>query len=128
MRQILFRGKDHSATWRYGSYIENAFGSFIIKCLDNAYVSKSYKVDQKSLGEYVGLTDKNGVKIFEGDILQLYDSEDECFGFVKYDGDLTSWVVTIENTDYILGDYFYKQNIVVVGNVYDNSELLEEEA
>lgn len=84
-------------------------------------------VDPTTIGQFTGLTDKNGNRIFEGDILkaiwQHLSNTDTVIGVVKYD-----------NADFILetdGHYlFFEDNIFsdeceVVGNIHDNHELLE---
>jgi uncharacterized phage protein (TIGR01671 family) len=138
MREILFRGKDtKTGKWRYSmtisrySYDDNEIFSYYI---GGGYIT----IDGKTLGQYTGLTDKNGKKIFEGDIIAIedYDSEEKPFwrveGVVKYgkfncsccDG-VYGWY--IENGDIRDLDTIARDSILsCVGNIHDNPELLWE--
>ena len=146
MREILFRGKraDNGA-WETGSLVRVRVG-----CHDE----KDYIVDKmtgyhtpvipETIGEYTGLTDKNGTKIFEGDILRYsyeYEGspwlkgrsltdEDYRTGVVFWQYWRGSWAVCARGKKQNINQdvYVYCRNpnrVEVIGNIHDNPELLE---
>lgn len=136
MREILFRGKrTDNGEWIYG-YVNQHRGESILDCMceqinsDDFYIydyaakidtgiyGLLYKIIPETRGEYTGLTDKNGVKIFEGDIIRFEDN----IGYVIYTDDDASFLVDSPNK-YIAMDY--SSEFEVIGNIHDNPELLE---
>lgn len=149
MRVILFRGKRaDTGQWIYGAYSEHEGDAFIevpeytTSGELNCYIG--HKVDPETVGQFTGLFDDEGSKIFEGDLLdgwqypfyryeegahnyfaEIVWFEENCaFGIVthKYPSAKVSGI-SAGNADYIEG--FDSDLWRVVGNVYDNSELLE---
>lgn len=153
MREILFRGKRKDN----GEWVEGSLISFTGSQFTAIFSSPSFSctVDPSTVGQYTGLTDKNGTKIFEGDIVQYNTLEDfDCQSVVrfgKYEQDGSSgeyakrncigFFVEVENftcPDWCeneperFPEYLAQQNILeiaskceVIGNIYDNPELLE---
>jgi uncharacterized phage protein (TIGR01671 family) len=133
MREILFRGKRiKDGQWVYGYYVKATMHwhkhgiheDFIVcNAIQNGgyfnFLGR-YAVNPKTIGQYTGLTDKNGTKIFEGDIVLLCDDEepyqvafDECC-FQVYDSGVCYDM-----------DCFRSEDIEIIGNIYDNPELLK---
>lgn len=146
MREILFRGKDTLGHWLYGGFhlwetrqlcvmddklkpeeikhiiIQNSFADWNMPRTMQPYI-----VIPETVGQYTGLTDKNGTKIFEGDIVKIhYDSA--MWG--------NNREVVFEE-----GQWFFKDNTIsqksyigawgnsvveVIGNIHDNPELIKE--
>lgn len=124
MREIEFRGKStHTGEWHYGwliySKLNNAY-EIAEKLEMKQYCNGVYFfVDPNTIGQYIGHKDKKGIKIFEGDILEGTAFNKLVRGVVKYGYDrfqiFGKYVVDLYN----LHDF------EVIGNIYDNPELLE---
>ena len=128
MREILFRGKHKNGFWCYGNLNINSQGVTIITP-DETALGKYGAVIPETVGQYTGLTDKNGKKIFEGDIIKDHSFTIDDFSKVVYD---------TENAQFSLADCDeicdtmeewerYREDYEIVGNVYDNPELVESE-
>lgn len=140
MREILFRGKRmDNGEWAEGFYNHIPCGRFgadehmIQTVLENGKIGMLYDIYPSTVGQYTGLKDKNGKRIFEGDIVaqNWYDHNepsDDSFGevvFCEYDCSFS--VMDIQKDDIIpLGRcHAYHWEAEVIGNIHDNSELLE---
>lgn len=130
MREILFRGKTENGLWRIGYLSFEDKITIKRKCYDykGDYVATSieeYKIDKNTVGQFTGLTDKNGKKIFEGDILK------GCWNTifeVYYDDCLLQFrAKTVDGFNRDIDYYGYPYQIEVIGNIHDNPELLEQE-
>ena len=124
MREILFRGKRaDNGEWVYGSLIteRNMFDGNLmtmhIQDIEEPYDDNL--IDDETVGQFTGLTDKNGVKVFEGDIVRIFDGE-YFSGVIKYSNEQGSFTVDDTSLHYWISD------IEVIGNIHDNSELLNE--
>ena len=121
-REIIFRGKSlNTNCWVYGDLRQD-------KIRRKAYIE--YEVDPETIGQYTGLIDKNGKKIFEGDILQ--DEHDSRIRhIVKYDNSIcsyTAWCPLVhdnwEKGNMISKKWINECGKVVIGNVKDNPDLI----
>lgn len=134
MREILFRGKRvDDGEWGYGYCYELEKDRMTISsCIRH----EAYAVNPETIGQFTGLTDKNGKKIFEGDIVHaVYQvgyvgckNIDYGIGVVKY---CASYYGGASYEIDIIGDSgsrvftaSLENGVEVIGNVYDNPELL----
>ena len=125
MREVLFRGKrTDCGEWVEGDLLHYESGEMAICKGFSKYgyeateIIGRYKVIPKTIGQFTGLTDKNGKRIFEGDIVRYEDD----IGYVIYNGDDARFLVDSPNM-YISMDY--SNEFEVIGNIHDNPELLQ---
>ena len=122
MREILFRGKGIDNNWYYG--VPLVFTEDYV-CVTAPHTYNK-KVEANTIGQFTGLTDKNGKKIFEGDIIKSCEYDDVYF--VKYcaDDNYPAFDVVPEiNIECNgLSHLHIVEGIEVIGNIHDNPELL----
>lgn len=132
MREYLFRGKrKDNEEWVHGDLWCNPYGKrvvCIVSPINNQGTTGGNEVDAETVGQYTGMVDKNGTKIFEGDIIDfLYRSDGDDYGIVQYDVDETEFGF-VHNLIYDgLGRHYCSRDIEVIGNIYDNPELMKGE-
>ena len=163
MREILFRGKNiDSGEWVDGCYFRTLSNDEHIHCIISINnfkklwgkrfkaLGRAVEVDGKTVGQYTGLTDKNGKRIFEGDIVKAFgmigEIVQECGAFgiqimpcIDYDL-LECEIPYGNNANFCFNDNFislwelwwnYQQDdeplevVEVVGNIHDSPELLK---
>lgn len=136
MRKILFRGKRiGNGEWFYGVAfpLDNCGKVTLFRQNQGDGALEGVEVLPETVGQYTGLTDKNGKKIFEGDIIKIvpdYDySDDYSISKVySYNG---VFCVDYHGDDFdstalgFLDDYLPDGDFEVIGNIHDNPELLE---
>ena len=128
MREILFRGKDIKGNWYEGLLCHN-------KKKDEWYISNkagvptAYQVRPETIGQYTGLTDKNGTRIFEGDIVRHYCKLPVPGGEIGTDRGTIKWDseecfffrTSLDGKDKTISA---KCEYEIIGNIYDNPELI----
>ena len=123
MREILFRAKEKNGDWVWGDFITVTPRSEDLCCIkDHTCLRQSHVCDRNTVGQYTGLTDKKGAKIFEGDI--LCNERGICYVGCY------SAVVKYNNGEFMAEGFvnFYAVDfcvLEVIGNIHDNPELLE---
>lgn len=135
-REILFRGYT-GRNWQYGYLIDKE----AIRNFDqNGLPISTYRVIKETIGQYTGLTDKNGTKIFEGDVLKLKQPKDKTEYIAKVEfgnpnGNYNwGWQLVFKEPFNLNPDIlcWVEMECVgvdceVIGNIYDNPELLKED-
>lgn len=125
IRKIEFRGRESGGTWLYGSLVELYHDYYIWANDTSTDITKGIqKVVADTVGQRTNREDKNGVAIYEDDILKCSDF-DGVF-VVCYDGGFGSFVARRFPGGYMVHLCSCEQNdIAVVGNIHDNPELLK---
>ena len=154
MREILFRGKRlHDNKWIYGNFISDCEGNpHIIEprffCEDGHHLQYEDNTDTpvfiipETVGQFTGLTDKNGKRIFEGDIVRAtIERAERCQsprienGVIGYDciGMIGLILYKDKNGENVWSDFFNELSLSgliedyyfeIIGNIHDNPELL----
>ena len=146
MREILFRakainrikGREYRTSYKNGDWV---YG-LVTKMYDDRFPNlpatmrntdgvSNIDVDYKSIGQYTGLTDMNGKKIFEGDIVK-YKNTSPCFECLTVTLNKPCKIAYI-NSQFVMAwknfyrnfEQVYDDEIEVIGNIHDNPELLE---
>ena len=148
MREILFRGKKiDNDEWTYGFYFEHSIDgqkdSYIkYQTFDEGFVTNEVIAD--TVGQFTGLTDKNGKKIFEGDIVRYGKG---IYEWNKKDWEFEVGIIDFKDGAFIINDIYSNDGynelsclyheinysgeydsgtlLEVIGNIHDNPELLE---
>ena len=143
MREILFKAKQiDNGEWIEGSLIDLDIDSgycYIVQPYKKASIlpiiflitDRMKLVDPETLCQFTGLCDKNGNKIWENDILMAHldESYPEDTTYETVEWGFAGWVTHEANsTDRQYLDEFDTEHFEVVGNIFDNPELLQEES
>ena len=123
MREILFRGKRvDNGEWIQGDIVQFPVHG-VVRIVEQEPSYKDAEVDSDTVGQYTGLTDKNGRKIFEGDIVKTSHGGSTYYAKIEWD-DGSFWVT---NHDIQMPSYISevsKTYLEIIGNIYDNPELV----
>lgn len=125
MREILFKAKrKDNGEWIEGYYAECRGETFIGIDTSSMFeifcppVIRQFKVSSETLCQFTGLCDKNGKKIWENDILRFTQQDETKIGVIKYNAPIFTYFGLMRWS-------LYKDE--VIGNIFDNPELLQEE-
>lgn len=134
MRDYLFRGKTSTGVWVYGSLVQAKNFCCIMEEDDGTDINYPYldgdlgiidgqitPVIPETVGQYTGVCDKTGEKIFEGDIVHAFMDFGPA-GFLPQAVDITC--VTPHGYPSYQWEYFDMDTIVIIGNIHDTPELL----
>lgn len=125
MREYKFRAKSVKTNeWVYGSLLRDEIQKKYYIVDNESGVGK--EVDENTIGQYTSLKDKNGVKIYKGDILKYSDEDTAIVVFnEKYSYFMVKPIQDFYFDSDVLGHTIEYNQVEVIGNVVDNRELLK---
>ena len=137
MREILFRGKRlDNGEWIEGCLFKLTLNGEVVNLIFEdsfSFVGNNVKalshapVDPNTVGQYTGLNDKNGKRIFEGDIAETSDfNSEDGYGEIIWDEQTARFAIS-GSTNILFADFdnYFGNEIEVIGNIHDNPELLK---
>lgn len=122
MRDIIFRGKSNKGEWHIGllAHVGNAW-----YISNKAGVATAFEIVPQTFGQYTGLKDRKGTDIFEGDIVNIIRAEEN--GKVEWRENDAAFEVVGDCLEASFLENLYGRDVEVIGNIYDNPELLKGE-
>ena len=138
MREILFKAKwEDNGKWVEGNYVKKYDLSgkrHLILYVDNYVRWKCVGIDPKTLCQFTGLYDKNDKRIWENDIVNTDSNVRAQIKFGLYSNSFSTWkrnqgfYMDFMNKECYRPDLgYWAKKTVVIGNIFDNKELLQEE-
>ena len=128
-REILFRGKVKLPDNYRGHNLSHRSGDWVYGLMNSNESIRGIFVDTNTIGQYTGLTDMNGTKIFEGDIIQSYHHEKPMGVAVVY------WQGSSFLCDLLSGSQFdgydtlnewdCECSLEIIGNIFDNKDIVD---
>lgn len=144
-REIKFRGKvTKTKQWVYGDLLHVGNGCIITtnselgENLPDGDIGLAYNHDEfavvtpETVGQFTGLLDKNGKEIYEGDVIRSYDSENNPIKhYISWRSDNAAYSATVLEYPHlfcaVIQDWIDEFEKEIIGNVFDNPELLKGE-
>ena len=123
MREIKFRGRKKTGDWLHGDLVQRPPIALIFP-LEAPDSHDNYIVELKTVGQFTGLTDKNVIEIYEGDIVKVdIFTKNYCIVFGESEKWGASFQYKSDFSIYYLTESFTR-DCLVIGNIFDNPELL----
>jgi hypothetical protein len=130
MREILFRGKTNKGEWVQGDLLNVGVDyDYAIRTYGGREHGQVNAVNEKTVGQYTGLTDKNGKKVFEGDIVRCGEWNGSRKYLVEMDEDRRGWYPFAcgDGCGCCESETYSPKNSEIIGNIHDNPDLLKGE-